>query len=262
VRRYAVTLVLGTVLAFAACGDDSGSSDEERSSIATKPARQILADVVSALRGVRSYHIQGTMTDEDGPATLSGDMSAAGTSRVRFEQSGKRIDLRVLGSTTYMRANSAFWRAQQDGEDARVVKLLSDRWLKTREGDQRDLVDDLLPRSLATCLSTQHGEITKEGTGKVGGAVTVVLHDDGDIPGGVPGDLHVAAKGRPLPLRVTQTGPAKRGKAANPKCDDDGETKASDITLSRFDEPVQITAPPNALDLDALSENGQGAQAT
>jgi hypothetical protein len=115
-------------------------------------------------------------------------------------------------------------------------------------------------RALATCPSTQYGAITKKATGNVGGQATVVLHDDGDTPGGEPGDLYVAAKGRPLPLRVTQTGPTKRGKSADPKCDDDSKTTASDVTLSRFDEPPKITPPPNALDLDALSEGEQGEQ--
>jgi hypothetical protein len=252
VRRYAVTLVLGTVLALAACGDDSESSDEERSSIAGKPARQILADVVSALRGVRSYHVEGTLTDEDGPITVSGDVSAAGKASLRFEQSGKRLEMRALGSTTYLRANGGYLREQFGDAE------LGGRWIKTRDRAQRENVDDLLPRTLATCLSTHHGAITKKGTGNVGGEATVVLHDDGDIPGGEPSDIHVAAKGRPLPLHFVQTGPRKRGKALNPKCGDgDDETKGAEITLSRFDEPVKITTPPNALDLDT---SGQGAQ--
>jgi hypothetical protein len=254
-----MTLVFATAVALAACGDDSGSSDEPRSSIADKPARQILADVARELRDVRSYHVQGTMTDEDGPASLSGDVSAAGKSSLHYEQADQLVDIRVIGSTTYMRANSAFWRKQAGRGDARLVRLLSNRWIKTREREQRKIVDGLLPSTLASCLSTQHGTVTKKGTGKVGSTPTVVLHDDGAVPGGEPSDLHVAAEDRPLPLRAVQTGPERSGKSSDPRCDDAGETKASDIRLSRFDEPVQITPPSDALDLDALS-GGQSPQ--
>lgn len=258
-RRFIISVVLVMPFALGGCGDsgssDGGSSGSDSSKLADKPAEQILADVVSDLGKVRSYHVQGRFTDEDGLASLSGDVAAAGQARLSYEQAGQRFQLQVIGATTYLKANDKFWTKQAGAGAARV---LADRWVKTRKRNQRKLVDELLPRTLASCLTKDHGAITKKGTGTVDGQKTVVLHDDGNTPGGAPGDLHVAATDRPLPLRVVQTGPSKPGKPADPKCGDgDSETSESDLTLSKFDEPVRIAAPDNAIDLDSLPQ-GRG----
>jgi hypothetical protein len=255
-----VSVVLAMPFALGACGD-SESSDDGSSKLAAQPAKQILADVVSGLGRVRSYHVHGRFTDKDGPASLSGDVSVGGRARLRFEQGGQRFQLWVIDTTTYLRANDKFWH-EQAGPGA--ASVLADQWVKTQKRDQRRLVDDLLPRTLASCLSKNHGVITKKGPGHVDGQKTVVLHDDGNSPAGAPGDLHVAATGRPLPLRVVQTGPERPGKQPDPKCGDgDSKTEESDISLSKFDEPVRIAAPGNAIDLDSLPEGrGETGQAS
>jgi hypothetical protein len=256
-RSFFVTVVLGVAVALAGCGDDeSGSPETGSSQLADKPANQVLADVADALGELRSYHVEGDITDEDGRSTLSGDVSSTGKSHLRFQQAAQHFELIVIDDTSYLRANSAFWREQAGSGDTRVTKLLTDRWIKTRDRDQRKIVDGLLPSTLAACITKDHGTVTKKGVGKVGDKPTIVLHDDGDSPGGAPGDLHVAADGRPLPLRVLQTGPEKATKHPDPKCESDSKTKASDIALSRFDEPVKILAPSGALDFDAVTDEG------
>ncbi|CAN5536607.1 hypothetical protein BH20ACT17_BH20ACT17_04920 [soil metagenome] len=260
IPRFLVVVVLAMPFVVGGCGD-SGSSDGESAKLGDKPAKQILADVVSALGKVRSYHVQGRFTDEDGPASLSGDVAATGQARLSYERGGQRFQLQVIGATTYLKANDKFWNKQAGAGAARV---LADRWVKTRKRNQRELVDELLPRTLASCLSKDHGAITKKGAGTASGQKTVVLHDDGNTPGGAPGDLHVAATDRPLPLRVLQTGPSKPGKPTDPKCGDgDSETTESDISLSKFDEPVRIVAPDNAVNLDSLPQGrGETGQAS
>jgi len=257
-RRVIVLVVLALSGALAGCGG-SGSSGARSSGLADKPAKQILSGVVTALGGVRSYHVEGQLTDEDGPGSLSGDVSVAGRSRLRFEQAGQRFQVLVIDATTYLRANDTFWRKQAGPQAAR---LLGNQWVRTRHRDQRRVLDGLLPRTLASCLSKHHGIVTRKGTGRVGGQNVVVLHDAGE-PGGSPGDLYVAASDRPLPLRVVQTGPDRPGKHTDPRCGGDSHTKRSDISLSRFDEAVQITAPSDAIDLDSiLKTGGQGGQAS
>ena len=264
--RLLASVLATTSLALAACGDDGGGgagggnaagTDTGAPALAGKSAEQILADVSAALRDVRSYHVEGRVVDEDGTGTFAGDVSASGPSQLRFELGGQRFHVVLIGADTYIRANAAFWR-KQGGGSAPVVRLLADKWIKSRSrvGDLRRVFEDLSPRTLAHCLRKEHGKVTKKGAGKVGGQATIVLHDDGNTPGGAPGDLHVAATGKPLPLRAVQTGPDRRGKSSDPKCDDDSKTEESDIRLSRYDEPVRITAPKGAIDLDRLAPSG------
>ena len=269
-RALLASLLVGTALVLPACGDDggggnggsgSGGNAGSTSALADKSPEQILDEVVAALRGVRSYRVQGRVVDEDGPGTFAGDISASGPSQLRFEQGGQRFQIVLIGADTYMRANSAFWRKQAGGNN-QVVRLLADKWVKSRSraGDLREVFDELSPRTLARCLTKEHGKLSKKGGGKVGGQETIVLHDDGNAPGGAPGDLHVAATGKPFPLRAVQTGPQRSGKTSDPKCQDDNETKESDISLSRFDEPVRISPPKGAVDLDRLAPAGSGSQ--
>ena len=64
----------------------------------------------------------------------------------------------------------------------------------------------------------------------------------------------VAATGEPLPLRTLATGPARPGGKKDPLCDSDTPTtKGDEVLFSRYNEPVDITAPPDALDLGELS---------
>ncbi len=272
-RALLATFLLGAAFALPACGDDGGgngnggsnggggSAGGSASAFAGKSPEQILDEVVAALRGVRSYHVEGRVVDEDGPGSFAGDISTSGPSQLRFEQGGQRFQIIVIGADTYMRANGAFWRKQAGGS-GQVVRLLADKWVKSRAraGDLREVFDELSPRTLANCLTKEHGKLSNKGSGKVGDQDTIVLHDDGDAPGGAPGDLHVATTGKPFPLRAVQTGPQRSGKSSDPKCQDDNETKESDIALSRFDEPVRISAPKGAVDLDQLAPSGDGSQ--
>ena len=271
-RALLVSVILATGLGLSACGDDGGgkgganggggsggspSGDASASAFAGKSPEQILDEVVEALRGVRSYHVEGRVVDEDGRGSFAGDISTSGPSRLRFEQGGQRFQIVLIGADTYMRANSAFWRKQAGGS-GQVVRLLADKWVRSRSraGDLREVFDELSPRTLANCLTKEHGKLSNKGQGKVGDQETIVLHDDGNAPGGAPGDLHVAASGKPFPLRAVQTGPQRSGKSSDPKCQDDNETKESDISLSRFDEPARISAPKGAVDLDKLAPTG------
>jgi hypothetical protein len=77
-----------------------------------------------------------------------------------------------------------------------------------------------------------------------------VILDKGDRPGTSPGRLYIAATGEPLPLRTIATGPERPGGKKDPRCDSDTPTRAGDeVLFSRYDEPLDITAPPDALDL-------------
>ena len=84
------------------------------------------------------------------------------------------------------------------------------------------------------------------------GQPAVVIVDKGDKPGTSPGKLFVAATGRPFPLRVLATGKARPG-GKKTRCSDssgkDSGAAGDELTFSRFNEELKLTAPPNPLDL-------------
>ncbi len=267
-RTLAAALV-ATSLSLAACGDSSDDEPTARGAstaaggIAGKPAEEILAEAAKAMGKVRSYHVEGTQTDEDGPMKLKADVSADGRSRISFTLKSQRVELIVLDDESYMKADKGFWKTQGGGGGEQLGELLADKWVRTPGRDAGGLseaVEQLLPSTLAYCFTKGTGTITKKGTGEVGGKPVVILQDDGKTPGGSPGDLYVAQSGAPLPVRMVQTGRQTPGKP-DPRCgDDDSTTTKSDIRLSNYDEPVKITAPRDALDLDEIAQGGGGTQ--
>ena len=74
---------------------------------------------------------------------------------------------------------------------------------------------------------------------------TVTLQD---APTGAPGEIWLDEK-TGLPVRQTQTGPAKAGGQKDSACDDDwpSTTKTSSYTLSRFGKAPKVVAPKHAV---------------
>jgi hypothetical protein len=261
-RLHRALLTAALPLTLVACGGDdkSGSGDADRKS---RSPRQTLEAIAAELRKVRTYHVEGTQTDEDGPSTLSGDVSADGSLSFKLDVGAKRAQIIVAGARTYLKANAAFWRDEAGGASSRVAKLLTDRWIVAPEEASSgfESLQQLMPKNLAYCATRTTSELTDKGTRTFEGQEVVVIAGGADTPGEAPGDLYIAASGRALPVRELQTGPEKPGGRSDPRCDDDddSDTTESDIRLSRFDEPVEIKAPPNPLDLSKLQGQDQGS---
>jgi hypothetical protein len=225
-------------LVVAGCGTQA-TAEPERST------DEILSDVARALGKVRSYHVEGESVDEDGRGQFEGDVTASGSMRFSVRVGDARARMVIAGSTSFLNANGQFWRTQSRAPEA-TARLLSDRWVKVPPGGQNPL-GNMAPETVAYCLTHDIGTVVVKGRQRFAGQDVVVLTDRGDKPGTAPGDLYVGESG--LPLRVVQTGPRRPG-THDARCGDaDGTTTESDIRLSAFDEPVEITAPPGALDL-------------
>ena len=266
-RAHRSTILTAAMsLAIAGCGGGDGAGDGGGGDLASKPPKQILADMSAALAKVRSYHVEGTEEDRDGRSVLAADVTAAGAAHITVRTAGTRLEILVAGGQNYMKADRAFWKRQGGTNGAKVAQVLGDRWVvapPSAAGTFGPLVQRLSPRTLARCTSRNTGTPTKAGTRTVAGQRAIVIADKGDRPGGGPGELSIAATGRALPLRMTQTGPEAPGGKPDPECDPDGtsDTTASDVRFSRFDAPLRISAPANALDLGSL-QRGSGSSET
>lgn len=279
--RTRVTLIAALLsLGLSACGggDDGGAkttaapaasgttTTTASSAIADKPAQEILQDMSKALAQVRSYHVSGTQEGKDGRTRLAGDVAADGRVKLEIDQHGSTIGLIVVGGDAFFKADADFWRKTAGPSGAALAKRLANRWVKSPDGvdkSMRELVDSVNPKTLSYCSTREVGELTKDGTTDVDGQPAIVLVDAGG-PGNSPGRISIATEGRPLPLRIQQTGPDQPGGGKpDPRCDDEDKTDdstGSDVRLSKFDEPVDIVAPPDAIDLSQLGAGGADGQ--
>ena len=224
----------------------AGQGDE-----ASKSPEDILADATRDLGAVHSYHVAGTGSGSDGSMRIVGDVDASGPMRFRLDQGRQKFGLIITKSATYVRASRDFWRRQGHIKRAKELKLLSDRWIKVPGGQGvADLGKQFTPATLAHCLTTNLGTVTKRPTTTLEGRRVIVLADKGDKPGTNPGLLYLTSAGRILPVRAVQTGRQRRGGHPEAACGGtDRTTTHTDIRFSRFDKPVKIGAPAKALDL-------------
>jgi len=240
--RLALASVLVSLLAAAGCGDDSSDSG----GLESKSATQILEESAAALKEVRSYRVQ--VTQRSSKATA--DVELPTKLRLALREGASAASIIAVAGQVYIKANEAYWKDQQGSQAAQ----LAGKWLKapTTSSDLKDVTNGLDPDTLSRCLRQDHGTIAKGGTETVDGEQAIVLIDKGDRPGAAPGKLYVAAEGEPLPLRTIATGNQRPGGKKDPQCDGDTPTRAGDeAKFSRYNEALDITAPPGAVDVGA-----------
>jgi hypothetical protein len=254
------SILVLALFALAGCG--GGNEDPAPASSASP--QDTLSAVQKAIRGVESYHIAGDQSGGDKDTHLEADVAAGSALRLTLGQDASSAEMIIVGGdTSYIRANRAFW--DDTDAPARVGDLLADRWAVVPiDDDSKRIYDEVQPDVLADCLDDRLGTLSSR-NGTLDGEPVEILVDAGDKPGTAPGELYVSAGEPRLPLRVRQTGARKPGgPAPDPRCSDNEEDPAerSDLRLSRFDEPVEIEPPSDALDLEDLAREAEGQSTT
>ena len=247
-RLVSPTLLLGTltVASLGACGggDDSGKDN----GIAAKSPRQVVSDVASSLARVRSFHLDGTMAVDGKRTKVVADVEQPNRFHLTLKQQASSVEMIVVGSAAFIKANAAFWEQQRSGAGS----VLAGKWIKAPQSTRelRDLTRDLSTEKLSRCLLEDHGTLGDGGKASVGGQSAVVVVDKGDRPGTAPGKLYVAATGEPLPLRVLTTGRERPGGNRGDECSDpDSKSSPGDqLTFSRYNEDLDVKAPAQAID--------------
>jgi hypothetical protein len=152
---------------------------------------------------------------------LSGDIEIPGRLRLTLQEGLERLSVVVVGQTSYVKANRAFWLAQ----GPRAPRSLANRWVKlpaTASGAAQFLALTN-PRTVGACLLERHlGTLSVGGTASIGGQPTVVIIDHGNAPGGQPGKLYVPVHGQRLPVRAVETGPQRPGGQPDTLCGETG----------------------------------------
>lgn len=211
---------------------------------------QILSEAGRALSKTKTLHIANAGIDEDGRHSVFGDFTNTSwqmkVKAVRGKQAG---EIRLVDRVSYFLGNASFWRYFVE-IPRKESMVLAGRWIKVPVTAQDELAL-FTPKRLGSCLATVHGTLRKK-LQTVGGRRMVVILDAGDKPGTAPQRIYIPASGTPLPARIVQTGPERKG-GKNEPCGVDGKgdrTKVSDTRITKYNRPVKVTAPPGAIDLD------------
>lgn len=254
-------LALGLLLAACGGGAGGGSGGGE----ADKTADQILADAVSAIKSASSFHISGHATGSSSNGfSLDADVASAGVAQGKIGEGSALASFVTLDGKFYIQGRD-FWNAVAGPQAADAV---GDKWVLLPSGSDTQSFQQFVNAGIiATCLSVDHGTLSKAGTATVNGKAAVVIADKGDKPGTAPGKLYVAADSPHYPLRIdflgaTSPGTPPGGGQCGSASSSGGSSTSSGggegtLTLSDFNaKSVTVTAPPNPIDLQSLLSGG------
>ncbi len=221
-------LALGSLLA--GCGSSSSSSGN---GVKAKSPAQILEATKAAATKATSVHIDGTITSGGKPISLNMDLLAGKGGKGTIAQEGFTIQLIQTGGAVYINGSKAFY--EHVGGSA-AAQLLQGKWLKAPadSGELASLAElTNLSKLIDTALS-DHGSLAKGSKATIEGQSAIGLNDTSK-----GGTLYVATTGEPYPLEITKAG-KETGK----------------VVLDRWNEPVTLTAPSNAIDISKLQKGG------
>jgi hypothetical protein len=257
-RCAKVLLTLGCTVAVAACGSSSQSrsslttaASSQTSGSATTPApngeasrsaAQILADAARAVHSAHSYQLEATISEHHRTQRLRLVTAPANSLELTGAMGPAAYQVISVPSGTFTRGNAAFWRQK----DPAHASLLADRWIRLPPSAARDLLAtfaQLDAANMSRCLVEDHGQLSLAGHTTVGGRPAVVIRDAGNVPGGQPGELAVAATGPPYPLRLTTSGPQRAGGRVDVCNDGKAGGAEGSLSFSQFNRVRAILAP-------------------
>jgi hypothetical protein len=241
----AVALLLATL---PGCGDSP-----EKSISPGVSAEQMLEQVAAHVGAVKSITFAATPKDAINLSRVVGTVNADGSFIGTLAQNGGVGDLIVVGHVAYVRGTKLLWMAGE-GATWEMARALAGRWVKVPRGTGvEDAVEQFAPSTMAYCLVQTAGTLSADSPAPIDGRDVIVLHDSGDKPGTARGQLHIAARGAPLPVALISTGDYTPG-PVDPRCGNAGEPPiAAEVRFEAFDRDVNIAPPHDALDLEALS---------
>lgn len=261
--------LLAAGLVLAACGSGGSGGSGASNSEADRSPAQILADAAAALRTAHSLHLDVdnfALSGGSGAAHFGVDLASSGAASATLQTEGVTAHFLYVGGRFYAQGKG-FW---EKFAGPQAANLIGERWVVVpHNAGLADFEQFLNISTLAKCFQLDHGTLSKGGTSSVDGQAAVVVVDKGDEPGTSPGKFYVAASGTAYPLQVQTTGATRPGTPpGGTACGGDASSSSptpgtsssgtTTIVLSRFNQPVSIKAPSDALDLQSLMSGGGG----
>lgn len=272
-RRAPQIMLAGCLGAAAIAGCGSGSTPTT-STTATPPSNGVaamkpsdmLASAATALRGVSSYRMQGTITQlSAGRPRSRMSISVYPGNAVWMVLAGPGGVLQVITERNhvYLRATHRFWAGAHIS--AQLATLFANRWLVVSADEGRAvyaLAGHLSRRYLTNCLAQPVGGLSKGVMTTVGGRRAIVLREFGDVPGGQLTKVAIAATGPAYPLQLTAIGKQRPGGPTG-ACHSTGPGAVGTVRLSDFGKLGALHLPhavtPRALERSALRHRSNAA---
>jgi hypothetical protein len=216
----AAAAIVATLLS--GCGSSSNSNG-----VAAKTPAQIVAGAKILADAAKSVAVSGTIRTATSPVTVSLILVAGKGGRGRISENGISFQLIQIHGTVYIKGSSAFY-SQIAG--ARAAQLLQGRWLKApaSSGALAPLASLTDLSKLADSTLPAHGPLRKGRITSLNGKKVIGVTDTS-----TGGTLYVATTGPPYPVQVAMGA-------------------GGHVTFSRWNQPVSLFAPANAIDITAL----------
>jgi hypothetical protein len=228
----AAVLAMLVVIAITGCGSSSTSGN----GVSSKTPAEILAATKAAADGASSVHVAGALRSGGTPITLNLDLLAGHGGRGQISEGALAFELIVVDDTFYIKGSPSFY---SHFGGAAAAQLFQGKWLKapTTSGELASLASltdlgKLLDQTLAG-----HTALVKGASTSIAGQPVIELRDIAK-----DGSLFVATTGQPYPIEIV-----KRG------------SETGHVSFTRWNEPVSLSAPPDAIDLSQLQHSGHGA---
>ncbi len=219
-------------MAIAGCGS-SGSSDN---GVATKSPAEIVAASKAAADKASSVHVSGSLVSGGVPLTLDLSLVAGKGGQGRISENGLSFEVIQIDGTAYISGSPAFY-SHFAGPAA--AQLLQGKWLKASAttGSLATLAPLTELRKLVnSAVATRGGALTKGATTTVAGQPAIPVTESAQ-----KGTLYVATTGQPYPVQITKSG-----------------TGGGRIVLDKWNQPVALAAPKNAVDISQLQAGAHG----
>lgn len=212
----------------AACGSSSAGNGVEG-----KTPNEILAGAKVLADAASSVHVSGSIVSAGSPITLNLYLLASKGGRGQLSENGLAFELIQIHGNAFIKGSDAFYR-HIAGPTA--AQALQGRWLKAKasSGGLASLASLTDLHQLLDATLTDHGALVKSTSATVDGQKVFAITDPSE-----GGTLYVAATGPPYPIEVTK-----------------GGSGAGSIVFDGWNEPVSVTAPTDAIDINQLQSKG------
>ncbi len=238
----AVLSSLGLVAGLVA-GCTSGSSQQPAASsgLAALSPKQILSKADAAATAAGTLHFSSNTKDGSSSIVFSDDSASAGGRQDITISDGGQMTVLVMHGIGYVDGNATALSGFLGLPNATAVQLAG-QWISFTSGDPgyQQVVGGVTTSSVLSEINpvgtlTKTAPITLDGQSVVGVRGPAPAGDG--MPKGSDVTVYVAATGRPLPV----------------SCLEGSGKDLTHITLSRWGEPVSVTAPQHAIPVPAAS---------
>ncbi|MET9674163.1 hypothetical protein ABZY68_13855 [Streptomyces sp. NPDC006482] len=235
----AATVCVAVVAGVTGC---SQGDDKAADPFAGLTADAIADKAVETTKAATAFRMNGTGTTDGEEMTVDFSVDSKGTCKGSMQAvKGGKAELIGTGDVSYMKGDDAFWRSSGGEEGASADEagamsaMLKGRWLKMPAGGDDDTAAFCDLKTIVKDMEedTPRKGMTRGADADVDGKAAATLTKKGEK--GETTTFYVAKDAaKPYILRVVEAGGKEPGT----------------VTLSDFDKPVTVTAPPAADTVD------------